>query len=180
MQTELPAPTEVAPVVTPLKGGLILIAVVILVAGFLALARFAGVTSIFPGSVFALLWGAVYRSSFKELPQVIAGSLFGLALGYIYQVAPLYLPKYGMAIALVAIIFAVYCLIVGWLPIVINSSAMLFLTLGTIPEVQARENFGEMALSVLLAVVYLGGLAYLLARAQAFAANRTLTNRKTG
>lgn len=152
---------------SPLKGALALVSVVILVAGYIALATLLRVQALFAGFVFSLLWGAIHKASFKEFPQVLGGCLFGILLGYIYHSAPTYIPHYGLAVVFLFILGSIYFYLLGWLPIIINDSALMFLTLGTIAEIQESENFGQMAVAVLLSAAYFGGVIYLLTRGPA-------------
>jgi hypothetical protein len=61
-----------------------------------------------------------------------------------------------MALALGLVLAAIYALIMGWVPLLVNNATMLFLTIGTIPALQQMATIAEMALSVLLAAVLIG------------------------
>jgi hypothetical protein len=60
-----------------------------------------------------------------------------------------------------AILTSVYCLIMGWWPIAVNNSTMLFLTVGTIPVVQAGAAFPKLFPALGIGVAYFAGLGWL-------------------
>jgi hypothetical protein len=64
----------------------------------------------------------------------------------------------GMVVALIGILLAIYALLMGWVPMLVNYAFMLMLTIATIPAVKAEAAFLGMACSVLLAAALLGAL----------------------
>lgn len=164
MPDQLDRSAAVIPVLSPLKALGALLFVVLLMIGYVSLTMIAGTRALFAGFAFSLLWGAVYKLSLKELPAVLGGSLFGIALCYFYQQTPIIAPHYASIIFLPVILATIYCFLLGWAPLIINNSAMLFLIIGTIPEVQTHERFLEVAGAVLMAAAYFGTLACLLTR----------------
>jgi hypothetical protein len=144
---------------TKTRAALALPCVALMVGGYIGLAALCHLQEVYAGLVFSLLWGAIYRADFAELAPAFLGSLCGIALAYAYQRAPI-------LVAMGLILAAVYCLLLGWLPLLINNGAMLFLTIGTIPEIQAHASFPQAALAVTLAAFYFGGLLALLSLAR--------------
>ena len=150
------------PVLSPFNAALALVAIGILVIGYILLSMLLGIREYFAGFVFSLIWGAFYKSSFAEFPQVLAGSLLGVALCYFNYRAPLMIPHYGAPVALVVIVAAVYCMLVGRLKLFINNSTMVFLTICTVPEIQEKAGFGGIGAAVVLAAAYVGSITYIL------------------
>jgi len=144
---------------TKTRAALALPCVALMVGGYIGLAALCHLQEVYAGLVFSLLWGAIYRADFAELPQAFLGALCGIVLAYAYQRAPIFA-------AMALILAAVYCLLLGRLPLLINNAGMLFLTIGTIPEIQAHANFPRAALAVTLAALYFGGLIAVLTPAR--------------
>jgi hypothetical protein len=123
---------------SPAAGLLTLGAVAVVIAIFIALNHALGVTDIWVGFLFLSYWGGVEQLKLERLPKCILGSLVGLLAAYGLQALPeLMGPGVGFALALGAIVVLIYCLIMGWWPIAVNTCAMLFLTVATIPAIQA-------------------------------------------
>lgn len=109
-----------------------------------------------------LYWGAVEHLQREKLLPAIVGSLLGLSLAYAMYGLPPMLGGSGWPIAIGAVLVAIYCQVMGWLPIAINAATMLFLTVGTIPAVQAHADlegaFAGLVLGILfMAVIVMGG-----------------------
>jgi hypothetical protein len=56
------------------------------------------------------------------------------------------------------ILAIVYCQIVGWLKLIVNLTTMTFLTLASMPVVQARMSFRNVFATLAFGVVYFAGL----------------------
>ena len=61
----------------------------------------------------------------------------------------------SLALALGLVLLAIYALIMGWVPMLVNYAFMLFLTVGSIPELHGEATLGAMAWAVIVAAVYL-------------------------
>ena len=123
---------------SPAAGLLTLGAVAVVVAIFIALNHALGITADWVGFLFLTYWGGVEQLKLERLPKCILGSLVGLLAACALQALPeLMGPGVGFALALGAIVGLIYCLIMGWWPIAVNTCAMLFLTVATIPAIQA-------------------------------------------
>ena len=55
---------------------------------------------------------------------------------------------------------AVYLLVRGQFPMLVNNALMLFLTIGAIPMVAREADWLDMAAAILLAAAYTGGLLW--------------------
>jgi hypothetical protein len=60
--------------------------------------------------------------------------------------------------------FSIVCLVLGWLPLVINTPAMLILTVFTIPHIQQAADFARLYIALAFATVYFGAFVGLLTR----------------
>ena len=143
---------------SPGKGLVVLAGVVVGVAAFLGIGAALKLESLFAGFLFAFYWSGVQHGNPQDLPASVLGALGGLFVAYLLHALPPLLGGGGLAIALGLILLAIYCLVMGWVPVLVNNSFMLFLTVGTIPVVSALNAFLDMGAAVLLAAALLGGL----------------------
>jgi hypothetical protein len=141
---------------TPVKAFLILLTVVIVIVGFITICRGLGLVHLWAGFAFLLFWGAVEQLSTAKLVPCALGAFFGLTLGWLSHALPEWLPEAGIWLFLGILLVAIYCQIIGRLPIVVNACAMTLLTFSTIPEL--REHFYDAYLALLAAVIFFGGL----------------------
>lgn len=128
---------------TPAKGLLMLGNIIIFVAAFVALNFWIGIKDFWAGFLFVLYWSSVEHLKVERLPHCIVGAATGLLVSFALQVLP---QMYGPAAALIpvaAIFFMVYCQVMGWLPVVVNTATMLFLTVATMPALQAHGSFAS-------------------------------------
>ncbi len=158
--------TAPAPLPTPLQGFFILAGVIVGVALYLALSALLHIASPFAGFLLLLYWAGLKRSDPGEFPAALFGALGGVLLAYLLWSLPLAMGGAGSMIVLLLICAAIYALVMGWLPILVNNSMMLLLTVGTIDSVQEKADFIGMAASVLVGAVF-AGILLLLARAAA-------------
>jgi hypothetical protein len=152
------AANAAAPAMSPAKGLLILGGVVVVVGGFIGLNTALGIKEFWGGFLFLLWWTGVEHMKFEKLPSCIIGALVGLALSYLLHALPQWIGPLGGLVFLGLILVVVYCQIMGWLAIAINMIAMLFLTVGTIPAVQAGADFAGVLAALILGVIYFVGL----------------------
>ncbi len=78
------------------------------------------------------------------------------------------------------ILAMVYCQIMGWLKLIVNLTTMTFLTIASMPLVQAHVSFPNVLATLAFGVVYFAGLVamgrWFVMRAAAKQAPRTHTN----
>lgn len=149
-----------APKPTPVKGLLILGALVVVIGLFLALGYALGVTQLWVGFVFLLFWGQE-QFKFEKLSACILGALSGLGVAYAVQVLPPVLGPAGLAPIVGLILVMMYCAIMGWLTVAINTTCWAFLTIGTISVIQAQVDFRGSFVALALGITYFAGLAWL-------------------
>ncbi|WP_162987154.1 hypothetical protein [Sphingomonas paeninsulae] len=160
------APPSPAPVPTPMQGLFILAAIIVGVAIYLGLSYFLQIASPYAGFLLLLYWGGLKGSAPAEFPAAFFGALGGVLLSYLLWALPLAMGSAGLVIALLLITFAVYALVMGWLPLVVNNAMMLLLTVGTIGVIQEKADFSGIAASALLGGA-LAGLMLLIGRMMA-------------
>jgi hypothetical protein len=136
---------------------LVLAAVVIGIGGYIALSTVLGIRESYIGFVFVFYWLSLEHGKPQRLPAIILGACFGLACAWLLQYA-LHSPQIAllMPLFLAAVAFSIVCLVMGWLPWVMNTPAMLILTVFTIPHIQQGAAFPRLFLALAFAVVYFG------------------------
>lgn len=154
--SETPAAAQNQPALTPVKGVGVLLAVIVAVAALVAIGMALELSALYGGFLFVLYWtGLCHADTTKFVPSVI-GSLGGLTLAYALKTLPVMMGPAGMALALALVLLAIYAIIMGWVPVLVNNAFMLFLTVGTIPALQEGVTLSQMARAVVVAAIYVG------------------------
>jgi hypothetical protein len=143
--------------ITPLKGLLVLAAVVVVVALYLTLNYAMGLTESWAGFIFLVCW-AVSHLDHSELAGCAVGACAGVLVGYALQSLPPMLGPAALAPILCLILAMVYCQIMGWLKLVVNLTTMTFLTIASMPLVQSHVSFPNVFATLAFGVVYFAGL----------------------
>lgn len=149
-----------APKPTPVKGLVIVGALVVVIGLFVALGYALRVAQLWAGFVFLLFWGQE-QFKFEKLSACVLGALCGLGVAYAVQVLPPALGPAGLALIVGLIPVMMYCAVMGWLAVAINTTCWAFLTIGTIPVIQAQVDFPGSFAALALGVAYFAGLAWL-------------------
>jgi hypothetical protein len=149
---------------TPKAGLGVLAAVVVVLGIFVALMMGLGIGDVWVSFLFLLYWSGFEQGKFEKLPESVVGAVVGLAIAWGLKALPASLGTAGLVIIGAVILAAIYCLIVGWLRILVNYSTMLFLTVGTVPVVQAAMVFPAVLFPLGIGVVYFAGVAWLVQR----------------
>lgn len=155
MQSE--TSVEDSPATTPLKGLLVLVGVVLVVACFIALCQLLGVSEFWSGFLFVMYWGMVEKVDPKRLPHVVLGGLAGMLVGYSSVLLGEHLGGIGGYLFIPIILTVIYCQIMGWLPAVVNMMTMIFLTVCTIPAILENTSLLGSLQGFFLGVVFFGG-----------------------
>lgn len=140
----------------PLQALMMLPAVMIVVGAFIALNFAAGTHEFYIGFFFLLYWASIEHSKMSALAPTALGSAFGLLLGYVMFYLNATYGQNGALMFLGVILPVIFCLMIGFLPIIINTPAMLMLTLATVSHIQMHANFAHMFLSLGLGVAFFG------------------------
>lgn len=149
-----------SPTLSPIAAFGVLLGVIAVILGFLGLVVLLSITEVWAGFLFLLYWGGIHHLELKEYPAAILGSLFGLLLIYLAHNLGtiLGLPDLSLPLFLGVICAVVYFQILGKFSLVINLAAMLFLTVGTIPQLAGLDIL-NIAKAVALSALYFGLLA---------------------
>jgi hypothetical protein len=150
---------------------LVLAAVVVGIGGYIALSTALGIREFYIGFVFVFYWLSLEHGKPQRLPAILLGTCFGLACAWLLQHA-VHSPQVALLLPLflAAVAFSIVCLVMGWLPWVMNTPAMLILTVFTIPHIQQGADFPRLYLALAFAVgyfgVFVGALTRLAARSK--------------
>jgi hypothetical protein len=100
-------------------------------------------------------WTSFEHRSYKRFPASLIGALVGLGMAYMFVALP---PVIGLAavggVTLAVIVVAVYCLLMSWLPLFVNMSAMLFLTVAGAPPVLHHADFPGAFLALIIGAFF--------------------------
>lgn len=160
-QTQQPGVPEAAnkPRPTHLQAIGLIIAIIVVFGIYIGVLVHFGIFEFWSGILFFLYWSSFEHMDFDRFLTVLAGALAGLAMAYMFVALPQLL---GMAVggglALAVVVIAVYCLLMGWLPFFINTTAMLFLTVGGIPSVQHHADFASAFIALAAGAAFFWGL----------------------
>ena len=152
--------TQQRPKPTPLIGLLILLTVAVMVGTFIFLNIRLGIMEFWPGLVFLFYWSTFEQFSLQRLPHTVIGMAAGIGLSCAVFTLPGMYGSAGQIAGPTLIAAAVYCLIMGWLTIVINVPAMLMLTVCTIPILGEAGRFAQIGLGLASGVIFFGTLAF--------------------
>lgn len=145
---------------SPVKGLLILLAVIVVVAAYIAAAAALHLSEAWAGFLFLLYWSMVEEARPDRLPRSAIGAFVGAGTAALMALLPPVMGMGpGMAIFLGVVLLLVYAIIMGWAPIAVNMATMLFLTVGTIPQVQGHADFPQIFLGIMAGIAFFGGLA---------------------
>ena len=151
-----------APALSPLKGVGVLLGVIVAVAALIGIGMALELSALHGGFLFVLYWTGFCHAEIEKFMPALVGSLGGLAMCYLLKTLPVTLGgTVGMAIALGLVLLAIYAIIMGWVPLLVNNAFMLFLTVGTIPALQEGITLSQMARAVVVAAIYVGALVLL-------------------
>ena len=158
---------------------LVLAAVVIAIAGYIALSTALGIREAYIGFVFVFYWLSLEQGKAERLPAIIFGACFGLAAAWLLQYA-LHSSHVAllMALFLAAVAFSIVSSCsAGWHWSSIRP-AMLILTVFTIPHIQQAADFPRLYLALAFAMVYFGVFVGLLSSSQLASRPARLTRRR--
>ena len=151
---------------SPLRALWVLIALVVILAGYLLLAYALHVAAVFAGSFFLFFWLGVEKATPATFPATLVGALGGIANAALFHagVASALALDPGLAAlgGLVLLLAALYMLLTLKGALLFNQSYMLFLTVAAIPQLATVELFEGMVEGVLLSAIYFGSVFALL------------------
>lgn len=151
--SDQPAPAMAGGMAAIVTGG-----VVLLIAGFIALGLLLGLTPLYAGFLLLWYWGSVDMVEGRALRPLLVGACGGTATAWLLQYGAVEGGLAGIAPVLGLIVAAIYCQLRGWLPLLINRSYMLYLTVMAAPLLQAGESFAHVMAAIIAATLYFGGI----------------------
>jgi hypothetical protein len=150
--------TPAAAPFSPMTGLLI----VLIGLAFIVLWLFAGLkmglTSFFAGFLFLWYWAAVEHLDFKQIPQSLIGALVGLLIAWQSHWLPVHYGTTGLIVALLIIVAAIYIQLMNWVPLAVNRSTMLYLTVLGAPALLDKLDVVETGGAILFGAVFFCGL----------------------
>ena len=155
---EMPSPTAATTTLSPGKALLTLAGVMVVVAGYIGLTSALGTPDFWAGFLFILYWGGIQHTDTEQLPASIVGALFGVFLLYMSHALPDWFGDAGRYAFFGLMLAVIYCQIAGLFTVVINLMTMLYLTVGTIPVMQEHGSVGDIALALVLGMVFFLGI----------------------
>lgn len=149
---------------SPGKALLVLLAVIVVIGIYIAIATILNLTEMWAGFLFLLYWSLMEEAKPERLTPSIIGAFVGMGTASMMALLPPLLGMGpGMAVFGVTVLVLVYAIIIGWAPVAVNAATMLFLTVGTVPHLEANANYGQIFLGIIAGIVYFGGLALIAA-----------------
>ncbi|MGQ5702225.1 hypothetical protein ACUJ46_09270 [Sandaracinobacteroides sp. A072] len=146
-------PTGTAIVVT--------LGIAVLIAGFVALATWFGLTPLYAGFLLIWYWGAIDELNPSTVVPLIIGAVGGTALAWLLQHAATNWGPTGLVPVLLLILAAIFCQLKGWLTFLVNRPFMLYLTVMAAPLLQANESFPHVMAAIAAGSVYFFGIVLL-------------------
>jgi hypothetical protein len=153
----------------PIAGLAILVIVLMLIVAWIFLGlQFLHDTSLVGGFLMLWYWANNEQLQFKRLPAAIIGAVVGIGLGWALVYGAVHYGTMGLTAAVLLLILALYLDIIKAVPMVVNTSSMLYVTLAAAPLVQLHVDWAELVLSTVIGGLFFGlvveGLQRLAAR----------------
>lgn len=147
-----------APVTQMAPGkALVLLGIVVVgVAVYIGLAILLGMDSFYGGFLFILYWMGIKHTDMAEFWPSFVGGMAGLGIAWSLHNFPILFGTAGMIVALAIVLLTIYAMLMGWVPLVVNTATMLFLTVGTIPALQNDIEFSNLLTSYLYGAALIG------------------------
>ena len=152
---------DVAPPPGPIAGLAILGIVLVLIVAWIVLGtqvlRLAE-TSLVGGFMMLWYWANNEQLEIRRLPAAIIGAVVGIGLGWFLLFGAVHYGGAGLTAALLLLVLALYLDIIKALPLIVNTSTMLYVTLAAAPLVQLHVNWTELVISTVIGGLFFGGV----------------------
>jgi hypothetical protein len=137
-----------------------------------------GAEAFFASFTLLWYWATVEKAEFSGLPASVIGALVGVALAWQsgWFVSHYGMPN-GLIMGIVPIVIALFLVIMNWVPMVFNGSAMLFLTILGAPAIAKTADFVLLSKAVVMGAVFFAGVVWL---AKAYVDMRTKAKMASG
>jgi hypothetical protein len=151
-----------------LKNGVLLTLLIVFgIGAWIALGGMAlGIKSFFASFLFAWYWSNLGGADFKRIPECLIGALVGVALTWQLKLAPEAAHLLGISpatasiISLLIVVAALFVQVMNWVPMAVNSGAMLFLTVLAAPALLTSVDFVEITKAIVGGALFFAALAY--------------------
>ena len=161
-------PTEHSQPLAPGRGFLVMMALVVLLAGFIGLTVVLHIMAIFAGSFFLFFWLGVEKAAPAAFIPTLVGALGGIANGSLLHASLATAlgvnPALAALVGLGVLMLAVYMLLIHKVPMLFNQAYMLFVTMAAIPLLSDTAIFVSMVECVFLSAAYFGGIFWIFRR----------------
>ncbi len=165
---------ETAPPPGPVAGLAILGIVIVLIVAWIVIGLqvlHIHDTALVGGFLMLWYWANNEQLQFKRLPAAIIGALVGIGLGWFLVYGTVNYGSTGTGIGVALLVFALYLDIIKAVPLVVNTSSMLYVTIAAAPLVQLHVDWMELVISTVVGGIFFGlvveGLQRLAARSAA-------------
>ncbi|MBK8630018.1 MAG: hypothetical protein IPN84_07370 [Sphingomonadales bacterium] len=155
---------EEAAGLSPFNGFLVLLLIVAAIVGWILIgSKFLGVTSFFASFLFLWYWAAVEQADYGQWTQSVVGALVGLLLAWQSAWLGVHYGQNGMIAGIVIMLAAIYVQVMNWVPIAINRSTMLYLTVLSAPAILMGKDFNpvEVSIAIVGGAVFFAGVVKL-------------------
>ena len=149
----------VAPPPTPVAGLAILAIVLVLIVAWIVIGLqvlHIHDTSLVGGFLMLWYWANNEQLQFKRLPAAIIGAVVGIGLGWALVYGAVNYGTAGLTAAVLLLILALYLDIIKAVPLVVNTSSMLYVTIAAAPLVQLHVDWTELVLSTVIGGLFFG------------------------
>ena len=154
-------PADVAPPPGPIAGLAILGIVLLLIVAWIVLGTQAlhlADTSLVGGFMMLWYWANNEQLEISRLPAAIIGAVVGIGLAWFLVFGAVQYGGSGLTAALLLLVLALYLDIIKALPLIVNTSTMLYVTLAAAPLVQLHVNWTELVISTVIGGLFFGGV----------------------
>jgi hypothetical protein len=142
-------------------GLFILLIVITGIVGWLLLGSAVKLTSFYASFLFLWYWSTIDQLDYKKFIPSMTGALLGIALAWGLHGLTAHFGPYGLVIALIAVLGALYLVITERLTTAFNPALTLYLTVIAAPALLGTSHFGELALATLLGGGFFVGFVFL-------------------
>lgn len=157
---------------SPVKGLGTLLAVIVVIGGYIAVAMALHLSELWAGFLFLLYWSMAEEAKPDRIVKAATGSFVGAGTAALMALLPAAIGMGpGMAVFGAVVLVLVYAMIMGWARIAVNMGTMIFLTVATIPHIVGHADYKQIFFGIASGIAYFGGLALI---AAAVARRKTL------
>lgn len=152
---------DVAPPPGPIAGLAILGIVLALIVAWIVLGTQAlhlADTSLVGGFMMLWYWANNEQLEISRLPAALIGAVVGIGLGWFLVFGAVHYGGAGLTAALLLLVLGLYLDIIKALPLIVNTSTMLYVTLAAAPLVQLHVNWTELVISTVIGGLFFGGV----------------------